>query len=83
MNEKIVKEMFNAFWSSANETWGTISMLQNQTERAANVILNKTESLQEQNRRQIKEFFDNTKESQKKLRQIYSDGLNKIAELIE
>lgn len=77
-----IKEMFNIYKSSTEATFGTLSMLQNQTERMANMLLNQFSTLQGETRKQVEEWINVTKKNQTELRKTYNSGMEKLAEIL-
>ena len=78
----VTKEMFNIFKSSAEATFGTISTLQNQTERMANLLLDQTATLQAEGRKHLQEWLASTKRSQEELKTAYAKGMNNITDIL-
>ena len=80
--DKMMQEMFDLFKTSTEATWSTINMLQNQTERMANVLLEQTTTVQTEGRKQMQEWMSANKKSQVDMRKAYDDGVDKLAELM-
>lgn len=78
----VTREMFNIFKSSAEATFGTISTLQNQTERMANLLLDQAGTLQSEGRKHLQEWLASTKKSQEELKTAYTKGMNSITEIL-
>jgi len=80
--DKMMKEMFDLFKTSTEATWSTINMLQAQTERMANLMLDQTTTLQAESRKQLQEWMAANKKSQEEMKKAYNEGFDKLAELM-
>ena len=81
-SDKLMNEVFYLFKSSTDATWGTISMLQNQTERMVDLLLDQYANLQTESRKQLEEWVSNTKQNQEELKKAYNEGMDKLTELM-
>ena len=81
--EKMTQELFNMFKSSTDTVWGTVSMLQNQTERMANLLLEQYQNLQGENKKHIEEWVNSTKKNQEEFKKAYYQGLEQVAEILK
>ena len=82
-SDNMVKEMFSLFKSSTDAAWGTISTLQNQAERMANIMLDQSSNIQAEGRRHLGEWIANTRKTQEDLRKTYNEGLDMMPEMFE
>jgi len=76
------KKMFHLFKISTDTTWGTISMMQSQAERIANLLLNQYATLQAEGRKHLEDWISSTRKNQEELQKAYSEGMEKIGDLL-
>lgn len=81
-SDKLMNEVFYLFKSSTDATWGTISMLQNQTERMVDLLLDQYANLQTEARKQLEEWVVTTKKNQEELKKAYNEGMDKLSDII-
>jgi hypothetical protein len=79
---QIMREMYALVKSSTETTYGVLSTLQNQTEQMANMFLDSYSNLETENHRFVSDWLKTTKHHQVELQKAYSQGIDRIAEII-
>lgn len=79
---QIMREMYALVKSSSETTYGVLSTLQNQTEQMANMFLDNYSNLETENYRFVSDWLETTKHHQVELQKAYTQGIDKIAEII-
>ena len=80
--DQVMRDLFSMVRTSTDKTNETILMLQNQTEKMTNLFFEQYTNLEDEGRKYIEEWLDATKKSQIEIRKLYTQGMDRIAQII-
>jgi hypothetical protein len=82
VSDKMTKEMFELLRSSVDTTWSTMTLMQNQAERMARLMIDQLGTAQAEGRQQMEVWVVEAKKKQEEFKKICDEGMKHFSDVV-